>query len=396
MTLTEIEKQIATDVLNRFLSDKKPTARKPLSTKFKDPYALNLLVERSVLRANNQNNLFLPMVVAFHFCADETTLRVARKSVSVVVNALQDLFSYSTYDFPQFTPAEIEVRARQKDGEVTADLIRLGLYLAQEFGVFGGWTPAETEPPEFKSTAAIEFKSVGANEYILTHENVEGLWDQRIKQWTERFEPAVKDGGNVAANEQNILLSALRVFCTDVEMESLLVHPHKVTRKLDVSAGFELRVGWLLGLFGFSTIILGDYEHLVVPETKARRGSVDILAAHRTRKLLLAVACTTAPPKMEDFGNVRNVREIVLREAGFAGTDVRVIPVMFAATRGGPLCDRNGTECVPIVDTDRLKEFLGLIWQGREEPLFEFLEEPDPELPRAITGWGFRDRENDE
>lgn len=332
------------------------------------------------------------MALAFHFCADETTLRMARRSVSVVVRALQDLFTAASDDYPQFTPMEIEAQARQTDKEITPDLIRLGLYLAQEFGVFGGWMPADTEQTEFKSVCAIEFKSVGANEYILTHKDVDGLWDKRVHQWTVRFELPVEHSASIATAERNILLSALRVFCNEAELESLLVDPHNTKpRKLGIAPGFELHVAWLLSLFGFSAILLGDYERLVAPETKAERGSLDILAAHQGRKVLLVVACTMNPPKPEEFSNVRNVREIVLRDAGFAGTDVRVIPVMFTATRGGPLCDRNGTECVPIVDADRLKEFLDFVLHGREEPLFEFLEEPDPELPRSIAGWGFRD-----
>lgn len=386
MPLTEIEKQITTEVLNRFLADKKPTARRPLSTKFEDPNALNGLVERSVLRVNSDRSLFLPMVLAFHHCADEAALQRARKSLSVVVRAMQELFRDASVDYPQFTPEEIEARARQSDEEVTADLIRLGLYLAQEFGVLHGWTPSDTEPPEFKSVVAIEVKSVGASDQILTHKNVDGLWDERIRQWKERFEPSERG----ETGEPNVLLRALRVFCTDAQMLDLLTRPHEVPpKRLGQGAAFELHVGRFLSLLGFSTIILGEYEDIVA-KTKVKRGTLDILAAHFPRKLLLVVACTINTPKNEDFGQVRNAREIVFRE-GLVETEYCVTPVIFTAAMGGSLCNTDGAECVPIVDADLMKEFLELIWEGQEEPLFEFLANPNPEIPRAITGWGSRD-----
>lgn len=371
MPLTEAATQIVTEVLHRFWTEKKPTPRKPLVTKFKNPDMLTRLTEHQVLRTNNERNSFLPMVLAFHYCADEDTLRVAKKSVQVVVQTLQELFAEAAVDFPQFTPAEIEAKARGIDPEVKSETIQLGLYLAQEFSVLGGYSPNNPEQTEFKS--------VSANEYVLTR-NSKTIWDERVQQAGARLEPPVEQTTAIPSRERNILLAALRLFCNDAEMENLLINAHNIKPpKLTVGAGFELHVAWLLSLFGVATVVLGKYEHIVAPETNVRRASVDILAADQNRKLALVVACTLNPPKAEDFGNLRNAREIVLREA-FAGSDVCVIPVLFTAAMGCPSCNQeNGGVCIPIVDADKMKELLGFLREGQEAQFFDFLTNPDPD-----------------
>jgi hypothetical protein len=369
MPLTEVETQIVTEVLHRFLTEGKPTPRKPLVTKFENPDLLTRLTEGMVLRADTNRLSFLPMTLAFHYCADEDTLRIAKSSVEVVVRTLQELYKEAPADYPQFTPAEIETKARGIDPEIKSEAIQLGLYLAQEFNTLGGWSPNNPE--------GTEFKSVSVNEYILTR-NAKTIWNERVQQANARLEPPTEQRTAISSSDRNILLSALRIFCNDAEMEDLLVHAHNIKApRLNVGAGFELHVGWLLGLFGLSTVVLGKYEHIVAPETKVHRASVDILAADQSKNLMLLVACTLNPPKAEDFGNLRNAREIILREA-FAGTDVRVIPVLFAAAMGCSLCNRDDSgDCVPIVDTDKMKELLGFLREGQEGRLFEFLANPD-------------------
>ena len=178
--------------------------------------------------------------------------------------------------------------------------------------------------------------------------------------------------------ERNALLEAFRKFCPDADPERVLTRPHETkSRKLRESAVFELRVTWLLGLFGFCTILLADYELLRVPGTKVQRGSADILAASPDGKTLLIVACTLGTPKDEDFGNLLNVREILLREV-FAGTDVSVLPVLFTGAAGCPTYREieSGHLYVPILDIDGVAALLGLLRTGREERFLEFLSNP--------------------
>jgi hypothetical protein len=193
----------------------------------------------------------------------------------------------------------------------------------------------------------------------------------------------VKRDGNsvrmlIAPAERNILLEALRLFCGDTTLDDLLVRGYNVqTPRLKHGAAFELHVAWLLGMFGLSTVVLGNYEHIVGPDTPVRRASVDILAASQRGKLLIAVACTLNPPNADDFSNLRYAREILAREV-FSETGVRVIPVLFTSAMGCPSYDsaEDIFDRVPIVDSDNMKNLLGLLRSGQESRFFEFLANP--------------------
>lgn len=178
--------------------------------------------------------------------------------------------------------------------------------------------------------------------------------------------------------ERNILLEALRLFCPDTELDDLLVRAYDAKPpRLNESAGFELHVAWLLGLFGYSTVVLGHYEHIVAPHTKVRRATVDILAASQRRRSLLAVACTLNAPKAEDFSTLRYARDILEREV-FAETGVRVVPVLFTSATGCPLYDRpEGTlDAVAIMDADGVRKALNLLRTGQEQDFLNFLVNP--------------------
>lgn len=183
----------------------------------------------------------------------------------------------------------------------------------------------------------------------------------------------------VSPAERNILLESVRLFCGDAELDKLLLRAHSVKApRLNESAAFELHVSWLLSMYGFSTIVLGNYEHIVAPETSVHRASVDILASRQRDMSLLLVACTLNPPKAEDFGNLRYAREILAREV-FGETVVRIVPVLFTAATGCPSFDSTGDgfDVVPIVDGDKMETFLDLLRGGQERGFFEFLARPD-------------------
>ena len=126
-----------------------------------------------------------------------------------------------------------------------------------------------------------------------------------------------------------------------------------------------------------STTVLGEYEHIVEPETKVRRGSVDILAASHRHKKLVLVACTIGAPKEDDFTNLLNTAEIIAREV-FAGTAVSVYGLVCAGVRGlAPYKDIvEGLSGLPILDADRLELSLKLLMAGRERDFFSFLWNP--------------------
>jgi hypothetical protein len=182
----------------------------------------------------------------------------------------------------------------------------------------------------------------------------------------------------IPPSERNILLGAIQQFCRGTTLDDLLVRAYNVqTAKLKPSAAFELHVSWLLGMFGLSTVILGNYEHILAPDTPVQRASVDILAASQRSKLLLLVSCTINPPKPEDASNLRYACAIFAREV-FAETGVRIIPVLFTSSMGGPSYyqSEDHFDAVPVVDADGMGILLGLLRSGQERRFFEFLANP--------------------
>ncbi len=183
----------------------------------------------------------------------------------------------------------------------------------------------------------------------------------------------------IPPSERNILLEVVvREFCKGTTLDDLLARAYNVqTTKLRPSAAFELHVSWLLGMFGLSTVILGNYERILAPDTPVQRASVDILAANQSSKLLVIVSCTINPPKPEDVSNLRYAREILAREV-FAGTGVRVIPVLFTSSMGGPSYyqSEDHFDWVPVVDADSMGILLDLLRSGQEGHFFQFLMNP--------------------
>jgi hypothetical protein len=183
----------------------------------------------------------------------------------------------------------------------------------------------------------------------------------------------------IAPSERNILLEAVtQQFCKGTTLDDLLARAYNVqTTKLRPSAAFELHVSWLLGMFGLSTVILGNYERILAPDTPVERASIDILAASQRGKLLLAVSCTLNPPKAEDVNNVRYACEILAREV-FAGTGVRVIPLLFTSSMGCPSYYKSEDhfDWVPAMDADSMRVLLQLLRSGQESRFFEFLANP--------------------
>lgn len=230
--------------------------------------------------------------------------------------------------------------------------------------------PSETKDEITLAKGSAQFEELGVDDWVqirLMHPKV-GVVKKNENHVRMYIPPA----------ERKILLEALKLFCGDAKLEDLLTRAYDIKApRLNESAGFELRVAWLLGMFGLSTIVLGDYEQIVATNTKVRRATVDILAASQHGKLLLAVACTLNPPKAEDFANLRYAREILTREV-FVETAVRVIPVLFTSSMGCPSYDKpeDSFDAVPIVDADQLKILLRLLRAGQEETFFQFLANP--------------------
>lgn len=364
MPLTESQDQIVKEVLRRYLSQKESTTKRFLIVVYKDPDAIERLVQANVIESRN-NQAFLPKALAFHYCANEETLREAKLSVEVVARVLQELYTEDVEkEKNQFSPYEVETLALKLYPGVRSETVRLGLYLIRDFPEI--CVGCNMNPEGTECTTVVVY------DRIVAVKGLDTLWDDHMRRCDPPSE--VKPDSNLA-DDPNILLSALRRVCADADLEDLLINaPNKKPHKLTVSAAFEAHVGWLLSLFGFSTIVLGEYEQIVAPDTKVQLASVDILAAHQTEKSLLLVACTLKPPKQEDFSNLRHARGIFNRDV-FAKKVVKVIPVVVTAALDCPLYHENeGTDDrVPIVDGHGLGELLEVLRDAKKAGIFDFL-----------------------
>lgn len=365
--LNNTETELVLKVVQEFLAHGRRAARKLLVREYGST-TLNRLINGSALRGTADQKGLLPMVLAFEYCGDSDVRAFAKQCVETVTTTLVSLYKTATDDDPiKLSPGDIEIAVNNMfEWADSRKVVGVGLYLLQEFHILGGWAPKVGDPDQ------LTYELVFVNESILNRKNIDTMWDEFVQQTGATLkassEPvASQDEPRVAAaRKENLLLLALRAFCKDEEFEESLIRPHsKRPPKMSPSAAFELYVDWLLGLFGFSTIMLGEYEHILGRETQVRRASVDILAAgHSQNLLLLIVACTLGTPKQEDFDNLRHAREILLREA-FGETFVQILPVVFTTIMGGAKCDYlEGRVSIPIMDADRLKELLALMKSG--------------------------------
>lgn len=376
MQLNENEARIVKEVLRRFSEENRaPTPKRFLVVAYKDPEAPDRLSRDNVLESLN-NLAYLPRALAFHLCANEEVLQEAKRSVAIVARTLQDLFVAETVK-TQFGIVEIERHAFTLDKSVTPETIKLGLYLLRDFFELGCYVNASPRPSDelgINSQTPVEYSTVNVGDNIVAQRNFETLWDDHML----KYAPPAKAKTEMAEAEPNILLAALRRFLPDEQLESLLVRAHSQSAKLRVNA-FEFHVAWLLGLFGFSTIVLGEYENIRAPGTNIQQASVDILAASQAQKTLLLVGCTLNEPQSKDFTTLRYARGLVEREA-LAGKSVKVIPVVFTAAIDDRPYDRiaDRPDAVPIVDADDIKTLLQLPPNGREADLLAHLQNLAP------------------
>lgn len=177
---------------------------------------------------------------------------------------------------------------------------------------------------------------------------------------------------------RNNLYQALQRFCPTAYLEQLLVRPHDVAAKKGFNYGrtFELRVAWLLALFGFSAIVLHDYEELFT-DSRAQLSSADILASHPDIKGVFVIGCTTSSPDEKDFSKLLDVRGVLMNEV-FAGRRVEVIPMLVTAAYGcDPYRQIDELQYLPILDASGIKRALEKLQSGRENEFLAFLMSPN-------------------
>src|SRR5215472_7849587 len=138
MEIGDVEREVISIIVTRFVRQGESTGRKELLVKFKQPDVLDRLTNCSFIRAGDGASL-LPMVLAFEYCGDPDMTRRARQSLEILLHALQNLFEVEL-EKSEFSQDEIQEQARKiYDKPIDLKAIKLGLYLAQEFNVLSGW-----------------------------------------------------------------------------------------------------------------------------------------------------------------------------------------------------------------------------------------------------------------
>jgi serine/threonine protein kinase len=172
MSRAEVESAVLSDVVARFTDHKDSTRRQDLIVKYRNSNVLTDLASRNVLRRKNAGSAeeYLPTAAAFEFSGNDQLKRTAKLGLTVVLHALQDMglrgpkeVGYTLDDLKRHVEGMFPKRSYD------VGTLALGLYLAQDFGVFDGYrfnAPDDTEIVWFK-----------IGEGAITMQDIDGRWD---------------------------------------------------------------------------------------------------------------------------------------------------------------------------------------------------------------------------
>jgi hypothetical protein len=149
--LSDAEREITKIVVRRFMDRDEVTTEldvmrelKPLRAVISE--SLRKLVDRGVLYVVNNTytqETYVPRTLAFHYCGDAEALTFAKKSTELMLQIVRNIVerevdSGSKDDTKQYTKEDSLAEAKAVDPNVTAQVVRVGLALAEEFSVFQG------------------------------------------------------------------------------------------------------------------------------------------------------------------------------------------------------------------------------------------------------------------
>ena len=181
MILSDIQRDIVKTVVNRFFHSKEATPRQFLVRKFRVPQAFHQLANSSMLanakmNAPTADEAYLPLLLAFHYCdRDSEVLQTARKSLSMTLHVLQNLFD-DDLDQKSFTLADVLTQAEKAfQFPPTSDELRLGLYLARDARIFSSYGMSEDQ---------IEVVSFKVAENIVEIRDADKVWDEFTARYT--------------------------------------------------------------------------------------------------------------------------------------------------------------------------------------------------------------------
>lgn len=187
MPLSDVEINIIRVVVDQYISENKPTPRALLLRDFRGAaiQALDTLANLSILKTvGGGAQFFLPRAIAFHYCGDDSKKQLALKSFEMAVQSLKRLQNKDLEHgrSQHHTVQEVIAEATQLTNppqSVRAEMIRIGLYLATEFGLL------ESVQGNAELT---EISRMSVSERALTIDSPTVFWDNHVLQSSRNIE----------------------------------------------------------------------------------------------------------------------------------------------------------------------------------------------------------------
>src|SRR5580698_10092093 len=152
MALTDIQRNILKRVVERFVNLKASTERIALVREFEDPDAVDQLYQWQLLRTLDSAN-YLPTALSFHYCGDAELEAYAKRGMEVLATIFRSMYLRGKIDF---TPEGLRETAATIDKHADERMIRLGLYVAPDFGLLSGYAGGNYQQPDITPTGISE------------------------------------------------------------------------------------------------------------------------------------------------------------------------------------------------------------------------------------------------
>lgn len=192
----------------------------------------------------------------------------------------------------------------------------------------------------------------------------------------------IRPSGLLPTEERNPLFVALTRFCSLEQVKALLEHPAAIQISGNVNQValknkgrlYEVSTQWLLACLGFRAVWLHGYEKM--EKDKFDHGSIDCIAYHESKNVLLLVNCTTGPPDSHELDRQSELQHLLSEEV-FHNTAVRLYSVVFTASHRpkvghGTVVHRD----IPIFYQEDIPNLLNLIRIGREMQFLNAIASP--------------------
>jgi hypothetical protein len=171
MPLTATQQSILKMVVERFVNLRQATERISMVRKFEDPDAIDQLYQWQLLKTFDNAN-YLPTALSFHYCGDAEVEAYAKRGMEVLAAIFRSMYLRGKVDF---TPEGLREAALKIDKHADDErMIRLGLYVAPDFGLLTGYGGGNSQQPDITPTTI--------SERIVKLKNVDTLWDNYINE----------------------------------------------------------------------------------------------------------------------------------------------------------------------------------------------------------------------